>query len=342
MMKSRWWRFGGVLPLVGALALVTGCRSETSPNSAPANEEVAKTPLAEGASKGAAADRAGERGGKREGMDGKRGGRHGFGHPTWSMFDVALHELELSDAQKSTIQGAFDGLREDGPGPKRFPAAENALADAVRAGKIDEAALKAARDKKNPEAEARQAKLAGALSTLHATLTKEQRRALVDAMVAKMDKHTDDGARGEDKERRDPKGDDEGRGGKRRHRINGVPVGQMLDDLDLTKEQRAQIEKALEGVEAADGRSEEIKGAFKAMAAENKAQLETFAADSFDANAFAAGYGKLKGAQPDRNPMVATLSAIVPSLTEAQRSKLADQLEKGPPERGGKRGEERR
>lgn len=362
MIKSRWFRFGAVLPLVGAMAVFAGCSGEATPTSAPASEDVAKAPQAAEAPKGAAAaDKGGERDGKREGMHGRRGGKHAFGHGPAHMLGVALHELELSDAQKTKIEGALEALRDDGPDHKKDPAAWKALADSVRAGKVDEAALNATLAKKAEGAEEHRAKMAEALSTLHATLTKEQRRALVDAMTAKVDRKGDKGERGpkgdgDGKERRGPKGDGEGWGGKGRHGMRGGPMGHMLADLDLTDEQRAQIDKALEGVRPDADDIEEMKEGFEAMMAERKARLETFAADSFDAKAFLAQDMKDmkgKGMKGHHEVMVSSLKAVLPILTEAQRTKLADQLEKGPmmgmgkgpmgkPGRDGKRGGESR
>lgn len=351
MMKSS--KFGGVLVLVGALAsLVVGCGSEGS--TAPASEGVEKAPLAVGASDGTEGDKAKDEGGRREGRHGMRGGKHGWGHD--HLLRAALKELDLSDAQKTAIKGAIDGLHEGrGDHPKKDPAVFTALAEGVRAGSIDKAAIEAKIGKQADGIEEHRARLASALSTLHATLTKEQRRALVDAMAAKMEekgarKGNVEGQKGDDDddhEGRGFKGDRGGWGGKG---MKGGPLGHMLRDLDLTAEQQAQIDKALEANRPSEADRADKKEAFEAMRAERKAKLETFAADSFDAKAFLAGDArKGMGPQAHLDRMVTSLAAIVPVLTPAQRNELADKLEKGPmgkhergEKRGEKRGEERR
>jgi Spy/CpxP family protein refolding chaperone len=280
-----------------------------------------------------------------------RGGKHGWGHGPDHLLRAALKELDLSDAQKTAIKGAIDGLHEGrGDHPKKDPAVFAALAEGVRAGSIDKAAIEAKIGKQADGIEEHRARLASALSTLHATLTKEQRRALVDAMAAKMEekgarKGNVEGQKGDDDdhEGRGFKGDRGGWGGKG---MKGGPLGHMLRDLDLTAEQQAQIDKALEANRPDEADRADKKEAFEAMRAERKAKLETFAADSFDAKAFLAGDAKKgMGPQAHLDRMVTSLAAIVPVLTPAQRTALADKLEKGPMgkhERGEKRGEERR
>jgi len=351
MMKSA--KLGGVLVLVGALAsLIVGCGSEGS--TAPASEGVEKAPLAVGASDSTEGDKAKDDDGRREGRHGMRGGRHGWGHGPDHLLRAALKELDLSDAQKTAIKGAIDGLHEGrGDHPKKDPAVFAALAEGVRAGSIDKAAIEAKIGKQADGIEEHRARLASALSTLHATLTKEQRRALVDAMAAKMEekgarKGNVEGQKGDDDddhEGRGFKGDRGGWGGKG---MKGGPLGHMLSDLDLTAEQQAQIDKVANRPSEADRADK--KEAFEAMRAERKAKLETFAADSFDAKAFLAGDAKKgMGPQAHLDRMVTSLAAIVPVLTPAQRNELADKLEKGPmgkhergEKRGEKRGEERR
>lgn len=354
MMKSA--KFGGVLVLVGALASLAGCSSEGNVSPAPSSEEVQKAPLAEGASKRADGDKAKDGDGRREG--GKRGGKHGWGHGPDHLLRAALQELDLSDAQKTTIKGAIEGLHEGkGDHPKKDPAVFAALAEGVRAGSIDKAAIEAKMGPSADGMEEHRARIAGALSTLHATLTKEQRRALVDSLAAKMEEKGARGPKG-DGEGRGPKGDGDGEregrgrkgdgehGGRGGPGMKGGPIGHMLNDLDLSAEQRTQIDKVLEADRPNDGDWEDKKEAFEGMRAEMKAKMESFASDSFDAKAFLAGDAK-KGMNPrahlDR--MVTSLAAIVPILTPAQRSSLADKLEKGPMgmhERGEKRGGDHR
>lgn len=337
MMKSRWWKFAGAVSLVSSLAVFSGCNSEGSAPGAAPSEDVEKAPQAEGASKG----EKGEKGeGRREGPRGKRGGKHAFAHGPAGLLGAALHELDLSDAQKTTIKGALEGLHDDGFERPKAPEVFTALAAGVRAGSIDKAAIEAKVAKSGDAMEEHKAKMASALTTLHTTLTKEQRRALVDAMTAKMEERGEKGPRGpmgEGKGRRGGDDDGEGwggpkgeRGGRGEHGMKGGPLGHMLRDLDLTEEQRAQIDKALEASRPDEADMEEKKEAFEAKRAEMKAQLESFASDSFDAKAFLARGDAKHGPKAHFDHMISALSAVVPILTEAQRNTLADQLEKGP------------
>lgn len=330
MMKSRWSMLSGVLVLAGALAGLAGCSSGDSANLAAPSDEVAQAPLAEGAADEKARD------GRREGFHGKRGGMHGFGHGPGNLLKTALDELELSDAQKTAIKGALDKLHEDKGEHPRDPAVHAALAEGVRAGSIDKAAIEAKLGPMESGIEEHRARMAEALSTLHATLTKEQRRALVDAISAKMEEKGARGPKGEG-----PKGE---RGGWGDHGMKGGPLGHMLGDLNLTDEQRSKIDEALEASRPSEADREEKKEAFEAMRAEMKARIEGFAADSFDAKAFLAGDAK-KGPRAHLDRMITSLAAIVPILTPEQRTSLADKLEKGPmgkPGHGEKRGQGKR
>lgn len=320
MMKSRWSVLGGIL--LGTFAGLAGCSSGDSANPVSASDELAKAPLAEGAKEGQ---------GHRKGLHGK----HGMHGPD-NLLRAALHELELTEAQETTINNAIEKLREGEP-PKK-PAMFAALAEGVRAGSIDKAAIEAKLGKDGAMEEHR-ARMAEALSTLHATLTKEQRRELVDAIAAKMDEKGPRGGKGDwDGKGHGGKGKHGGRGD---HGMKGGPLGLMLRDLNLTDEQQAKIDQALEANRPSEADREEKKEAFEAMRAEGKARLQSFAADSFDAKAFLAEGGKM-GPKAHLDRMITSLAAIVPVLTPEQRATLADRLEKGPMgmhERGEKRGD---
>lgn len=345
MMTSRGRKLVGMLPLLGALAGLIGCGADgevVDTSGAPANEAAAEAPLVKGPAKDGEAEKA-EGKGPRHGK-----GRHGgmMMHGPEKLLWAALHEVNLSDAQKATIKGAMDGLRDEGMKGPRDPGAFKALAESVRAGVVDKGALEAKLAGKGPDHEAHRAKVVSALNTLHATLTKEQRRELVDALAAKMDE------RGEKGERfgKGEKGERFGKGerGEKGFGMKGGPMGHMLRDLNLRDDQRAQIEKGLEAMKPSEGdweaKKEAMKKDFEAKRGEMRAKLESFASDSFDANAFLptppkdAPRGHIEG-------MVRWLSVVVPVLDEAQRNTLADKLEEGPGagmhERGGKRGAKR-
>ncbi|WP_437991661.1 Spy/CpxP family protein refolding chaperone [Sorangium sp. So ce145] len=335
MTQSRWWRLGGILPLVGALVGAAGCTAETGQGDTSPSDEAAEAALAKGP-RGA--------GGPREGFGGHRGGPRGPEH----LLRAALHELDLSDAQEATIEGALEGLRDGAKERPKDGAVFAALAEGVRAGKIDRAAIEAKLPDAGRAAEERRARVAGALSTLHATLTKEQRRQLVDGIAAKMDERGKRGPRGGEhhhgprggEHHRGPRGGEHHRGGMGGPGMRGGPLGYLLAGLDLRDEQRAQIDKALEAARPGDADRVGRKEDHAARRAEMRARLETFAADRFDANAFLPRppAGEKMGPAAHLDRMVGALAAIVPILDEAQRNALAERIEKGPaavrPERG--------
>jgi len=313
-MSSRGLKVWSVLSLVGALVGVVGCADVDSALDAlePA-EGTAQAPLSE---KGAVAN------------DDRRPppGPHG---PAFLLM-AALHELDLSDAQETTIKGALDKIRPGEPGPReRAPFAGLAtLAEGVRAGKIDEAAVLAKASGEGRAAEERGAAMVGAvasaLDTLHTTLTKEQRRALVDAVTKRMEEHGPMGMKGNC----GPGGERAGHGG---------PLGPLLSGLDLTDAQREAIDQALAAQRPAAGAMkgdvEAMKKRFEAGRAEMRARLEGFAADAFDAKAFVAPPegAEARGPMPPLEGMVKAVSVVVPILEPAQRETLAARLEKGPP-----------
>jgi Spy/CpxP family protein refolding chaperone len=273
---------------------------------------------------------------------------HG-GHPGGpeGLLVAALHELDLSEAQRAAIQGALEGLTADtrrAPPPDRAPFL--ALAAGVRAGKVDEAATIASFEAARPPEGGRRAGVADALRTLHQTLTKEQRRALIDAIAQRVAEHEPpDGApaRRPEGERGERPGAPRGEG-----RHPGGPLGMLLGDLSLTDSQRDAIDRALEAERPKDG-GVARRARFEAHRAERSARLETFASDAFDADAFAAPPAGPddKGPKEHVERLVHTLAVVVPLLDETQRQALASRLEQGPPpmghpgQRPGRRGPER-
>jgi Spy/CpxP family protein refolding chaperone len=278
------------------------------------------------------ADRAGEEGG--------RHGRRGRGHrgppgPDF-MLTAALHDLTLTDAQKTTIEAALEKARPAAPPQMRgdrTPFA--ALAAGVRAGKVDATALAASMPEHRPDAD-RIASVSAALETLHATLSPEQRRTLVDTISKRAHEHGP--GRGPDGAHhagpgRDARGNGEHHAGPGRGDHRGGPLGHMLAGLDLTEAQRTSIDKIFSASKPSEADHEAMKQRFEAMQAGMKARLESFAADSFDAKAFAAPPAGVdaRGPRDHAERMGKDLSAVVAVLEPAQREKLATMLESGPP-----------
>ena len=96
------------------------------------------------------------------------------------LLGAALHEpIDLTADQRTTIEGLRAANEPSAPHP--FDKARaSALAASVRVGKVDTTAVAPAPD---DAMAARRTALANALTTLHATLTPKQRRALVDALA---------------------------------------------------------------------------------------------------------------------------------------------------------------
>ncbi|EYF01306.1 Hypothetical protein CAP_8460 [Chondromyces apiculatus DSM 436] len=246
---------------------------------------------------------------------------------------MALHELDLTDAQESAIEGALETLRAGMKGERpegRAPFA--VLAAGVRAGKVDVAAVVAKAGTPGAGFEAHRAAVANALQTLHATLTKEQRRALVDTLAARAEAHG-------------PHGKGAGKQGERAGGPPpGGPLGHLLGRLDLDEDQQEAIARVLEAdtpapPSAAD--HEAMKQHVEAMRVEMRARLESFAADTFDARTFLAppagdkapGGAGVHGPAAHLERMAKTLAAVVPLLEPEQREALAKDLEQGPPRR---------
>jgi Spy/CpxP family protein refolding chaperone len=333
MVSLRRLQLLTALPVVVAFFGITGCGGDTASAKASDPTEEAAQALTQGQDNAAPTDCA---------ADGARGQRPppGGGGPDHLLM-AALHELTLTDAQKSTIEGLLakngPGAREHGPQDR---VALTALTESVRAGKIDAAAVIAKIGANDRGPDAHLAETASALQTLHTTLTKEQRRALVDSMTARMADHgPPPGAPPQDKGARGPDGArgprDHGPGGPGGERFGkGGPLGHMLDGLSLTDAQRTSIDSALAAQRPAAPDHEAMKKGFEAMKTEMSARLESFAADTFDAKAFLAPPANAPQGKPMMHPMarmVNELAVVVPLLDATQRETLAAQLEKGPP-----------
>ncbi|MDC3954027.1 Spy/CpxP family protein refolding chaperone [Polyangium jinanense] len=298
-------------PLTFALALALGGCASASPD-----EEVASA--SEASQEAQAAPH-------------ERGGKFGRHHGGGELLVTALHELDLTDAQRKTIEGALSTLGDAHEADRK--AFHKALADGVRAGKIDEAAVKAKLGDGEKIANERRAAVAKALNTLHATLTPAQRAELVAHVEERMAKHGPEGM----KHARGPRGPEDGErgprgpeGAMRGPRGEHGPMGFFLHGLDLRDEQRAQIKSALEASrpEKPEGMDREAWAKkHEEMRTRMKAGLDAFRSEKFDAEALLPS----KEMRPEMGDhLVKALSAIVPVLDAEQRSTLAQRIEEGP------------
>ena len=168
-----------------ALLAASGCESSSAPAPAPTGSAAAPvTAAATGVAKAKPGKHAKD--GKHRGDKGRKRGRRGGPH---MMVKLAMKTLELTDEQR----GKLEALGPDKPSDEAMEArkaAHKALADAVRAGAIDvDALMKSAPDNQHEAMVTR-------LDTLHATLTPEQRTALVATMRDKGDRKKGDRKRG--------------------------------------------------------------------------------------------------------------------------------------------------
>lgn len=304
--------FRSVVPMFAVVAMLAGCSAETSSTTG-ADSANAKTGLTK----------------EEAGKDGKLGRHPGppHGGPDFLVF-AALHEnsVNLTAEQRTTLENLVAQNKPAAP-PAFDKSRMTTLASAVRSGKIDANALAVPKGDIEQKMAEHRAKSAQSLATLHATLTKEQRAALVDTILAKQAKH----------EARGPR--PEGEAGHGPHGPGGPgaagPMGHMLEGLDLTQAQKDQIKSQLDAQRPAAADREAVKAKFETMKKEMDAKLQTFKADSFDANAFVAPPADAPKMGPENHSehMAKELQIIVSVLTDAQREKLAQKIEQGPPAR---------
>lgn len=240
---------------------------------------------------------------------------HGMrGHP---LLAAALKEIDLSAEQRKTIEAAVDNLRADKQDDMK--AMHKALADQVRAGKIDEAELKAkAGDMDKAKAEHRSA-VVKAVETLHATLTPAQRSQLVTLIKERMQERAEH--KGEHHGKKHDK--DGAKGG--HHGRHGGPMMFMLHGIELRDDQKKAIEEAMPPKPEKDTDDKAAK--FAEHKARMDAALDAFKADKFDA---ATALPEHDGKHPMAERFVKMLEVVVPILDAEQRAELAKRVEEGP------------
>lgn len=242
---------------------------------------------------------------------------HGMkGHP---LIAAALKELDLSAEQRKTIEASIDNLHTGNR--DQMKAFHKVLADQVRAGKIDEAALETqAGDMEKAKAEHRAA-VVKAVETLHATLTPAQRTQLVTFVKERMaQKPGDFGGKHE----HGKKHDKDGKGGEH-HARRGGPMMFMLHGIELRDDQKKAIEAAMPPKPVKDADARNAK--FEEHRARMDAALEAFKSDKFNA---ATALPEHDGKPPMAEHFIKMLQAVVPVLDAEQRAELAKRVEEGP------------
>ena len=308
------------LPLFALVAALAGCSAEagTSAGAEPTGE----------ARSSVVADQRAKHDGVKEGHRVRAMAHRAPGGPDFLVHAALRAPIDLTAEQKATIEGL---QKTNAPRGHELGGAAHAqkLAAAIRSNavvgtewpKLDESAR-----------EARIAASAKALATLHATLTPEQRVALVDGIAKRAaehgKKHVEHGPRP------DGEGFFRGRGGP-----GGPNAGPMalLAGLDLTQEQKDAIKTKLEAQRPAKPTAEQreaMKAKMESMRAGMQAKLESFKGDHFDATAFVTPPKDLGlRANAEIGGHANPLAEIVPLLTPAQREALAARIEQGPAKR---------
>jgi Spy/CpxP family protein refolding chaperone len=329
--KTFNWKWMALLAVPAVLLFVAGCAEDDDAGD-------------EGASGGAAvADEAAVAGdaeldksrmGKHR-RDGKgphgKMGRHKKSYsPAAKLLRYALKELDLTDEQRATLEGLRDPEQDDKGAKRRGDrgdAYHEVMVQALETGKLDRAALEAklaAKDEKIAEKiEQRNAKLA----TLHATLSPEQRQTLAEAVRAKMEQKADkrDDKRGDKRDRK--RGDK--RKGKRGHRGKLMFHG-MLDELELTAEQRAQIDALKAKAEAQHPTADDLDDKKQQKLDELRTLLDAFVNDDFDPVQSAPKPAPMKDSKDKIDFHIEQFEALLGILTADQRAQLAEKIKSHP------------
>ncbi|MGE0325616.1 MAG: Spy/CpxP family protein refolding chaperone [Polyangiaceae bacterium] len=282
-----------------------------------------------------------------------RHGKFGRGNkgPAQLLMKTALKELELTDEQKTKIAALKDEKKEaKGDMKADRESMKTAMVAAAKAGKVDEKAFEAQMTKMKEKQEARTAAQVKLLNGLYAVLTPEQRTTLVTKVKAEMETRQKrmeemqakwaERAKDGDKpagEPDDTKGPHRGmgmkgmgkHGMKGMHGMKGGAFGMLARGLELTEDQQAKVDALAEKNKPEMPDMAAMKAQREAMHKNVLALLDAFAKDGFDASKFDLS-PKHKDAGDMMKQHLAQMNEFLAILTPEQRTKLADNLEKGP------------
>jgi Spy/CpxP family protein refolding chaperone len=240
--------------------------------------------------------------------------------PVNVLFRAALDQDSLSSDQRQKIESLMAETRQGRGSRQESPRGFHTLmVKALRDGKIDADAAKAHFESMTQQREARAAARSEMLNMLYATLDAEQRQAVVADVKTRWEEKGD---RFKGRHRHNDKGKNRfGKGG--RHGRRGDGIFRLVKGLDLTDEQRSQIDALRADRPKRAGRMadrEEMKQCRMRL-------LDSFAGESFDA----AAVHCQKRADEDQifgmNKHLENLSTLINILTEEQRRQLADRMD---------------
>jgi Spy/CpxP family protein refolding chaperone len=251
------------------------------------------------------------------------------GHGPLRAMGSAFAEVPLSAEQRVRIEGLFKQTEERHAEAWRTSAAARkelmlALADQVKAGAIDRAALA-------PKAEAAAAPLKkaheqdrAALVELHKALTPEQRAQFVDALGDRHAMAKKAFGRGDGREEHGLRGEGAGKGKGKHERF-----GKLWKELDLTSEQKDKLKEAMKSSMGGQGGKGRDKQDRKEQFAHRREEMKKLM-DSFKTEQFT---GQLPGHDPSgghANAMIDRMlkfaEVATPILTPEQRVKASELL----------------
>ncbi len=326
--------------LLGALlvlALPIACSQEPQQPAEQSQEAAEVAPAVEASAEAPAAEQGGK--GKRPRRAGPGAGPGGG--PSAALLHAAS-ELELTEAQRTKI-AALQQLRPESKPELDHKAFQVALAEGVKAGRVDEKLIQEQLDKGKQAAEAFRTTQLKQLNELHAVLDPTQRALLVKEAKAGLEeqkaqreamlKRLRPGLLKSGKEADGPEGAakdgaEEGKGrpgprgmrGLRGGRGGGDPLGALTRGLDLTEEQQekinaivAKLPKPAEAEEGAEGPIDR-----------QQVLLDAFVKDDFDAT-------KLDLSHSMQRPesYLSHINEVLAVLDAGQRERLAERLTRG-------------
>lgn len=229
-----------------------------------------------------------------------------------------MKKLDLRADQRVAVESlAKDMKAKAAPLRVLHAKAMKQVAEGVRAGKIDQAQVKALIQQAKTQAQALKPDFLTSLNKLHAILDPAQRTQLVQLIKEKKQKRF------------------KGMHGKHRGKMR-----KMAKELNLTEDQKAQIKTALRakfrGMHKERGK---MSGEWQQRKADMQAAAAAFTSDSFDARSLALFQKKGPGAKAGHMgmKMVTMSETILPILTPDQRELLATKIEKRAARKGGRR-----
>ena len=299
MNGRRWLGIAGIVAAAGAFGAVAACSAKAGDAGQPAGGDVA------------AEQAAGQGEGRMRAV---------------TLIREVLGELDLTAEQEPRVDALVEKVAAiEAEHLAARQAVDRVLADGVRAGTIDLPAVESAMMAARGVLEARRDAAAELANQLHAALTPDQRSDLVGAIEDRIAQRMLD------------------KGAHHHHGMKGDKVARLLRGVELDEAQRGRVETALEEARAAAKAEHEAREAEEAtegsrherhaaMRDKALAALGAFEGESFDARQFLPesldGIGKHgHGAR-----RAAMLAAILPLLTDAQRTELADRMSEPAPE----------